>query len=1491
MRSQMSNTGHLANHSRNIRVCLHEGEMMLRHLEKKIQDVNKDVSFLNLQRKAFRLKSFMDEITLFQQQFRSCQDTIQTSLQAFLVSNQVSAEGFRGQEEVPGLGELTGSIRILGQQLVARESVLEAGADNHDPAREAEMASLKKFKSCVQSSATVTSSISSQSTVIADTASIAPSDLCDIFPARPTSRVVAWVTNTSQLDLDAPTRNDSFPVPVIEVYRPQDSESDDGIEVEIMNLHINQGRHELQEGDIASAERHLERGLSRLRKSRSRESNLSMHTDCLEDLTEVYRRQERWSEAKDVINERLALLSRTAMADSTEILDLRLALSDVCIELNELVEARLHAKACVTAYHKQGAKGRLGLEISLRKLIDLCVRDNDAEEEEDYRMILTRLSGPISAPAGASGLPLADFGGEELLSVAVRPHARSARNVAPGIASAPGHHRSASNPERRSSEPVSISRAVSDCQNRNSQSIEDQQQNELLDCNPPLGAVASTESMSTLSPSIQSPTNGAIAPRVKALFVGNAFSGKTSLISRYTKGPNTLASMYEDTKGLTPNLKLCSVDLDGSPVQVELVLWDSPGPKNEDLFINNTKYIADGISCIVLCFDVNEPDLLLDIETMWAPQIRAMFGDRPILLAGTKIDLRDVPRSSGREDAMSQPFKWREGFQLAEKIGASEYVECSAKTGKGVEELITGIVRHALYALLSLSQGNLTHAYDHIPVSEYGSLQLRDIWNDSSIIPNAVKAPNATGSWPILGIDLSEPLLSPPDSEAYGQSNGWSIEVKIAANRTNGDVPREDPDRYAVWNINPFTIDLVGPENAYKAGNISGNYSVCSYTWNAAKDSYTKKDIEQLQQDNNGSCNGWIPEQCIQDLKSKAREVGCSRDKQDWASAPESCTTKLDWPGTSPHNLNFTNNTETDEETSYPKFNLFKWTAGGQFNASDEKETEDSYDQALTSFWPVLLSYNYDDGENRSDYQHGAEKEATSTSVADQEVTDAGAHASIHTSSDEDAELLRLGLESPTKRDIGLLAIIGLGWNICNSWSAIAATLAISVMSGGPVTLLYGIILIFVLGGACALSMAEIASAYPTAGGQYHWTSILAPKRYSRVLSYCCGSVNFLGWIANGAGFIIQMPNIVLSLAPYLDPDHTPETWHIFLVYQAFNFAFTAYNIFLMKRTAWIHDIGFFISLLGFFVITVTCLARSGQKQDSSFVWTAFINETGWSSRGIVFLTGLLNPNFIYSGLDGAIHLAEECTNAASAIPRALISTITIGFVSSFTFSIAMLYSFTDIEPVLASPLPILEIWSQATGSAAAATAFVVILSVCGCFACTGALQTASRLTWSFARDDAIIFSSFLRKTSPRLRVPVNALLVNSALIFVLGCVFLGSSTAFNALVATGLILQQVSFAFPAALALYHRLRGAVAFEQILPRRRFKLPGPVGVVANVLTIALGVIALVFYDFPVVMPATSSNMNYASVVIGVMGLFAVGNWFGHANRNYRGPRID
>lgn len=103
---------------------------------------------------------------------------------------------------------------------------------------------------------------------------------------------------------------------------------------------------------------------------------------------------------------------------------------------------------------------------------------------------------------------------------------------------------------------------------------------------------------------------------------------------------------------------------------------------------------------------------------------------------------------------------------------------------------------------------------------------------------------------------------------------------------------------------------------------------------------------------------------------------------------------------------------------------------------------------------------------------------------------------------EEDARRASLGVPTPaeTVRDVGPIAIIAIGWNISNSWGAVAGSLVFTMASGGPVTLLYGLIVIFVLDGAAAATMAELASVYPTAGGQYHWTSILSPPKWSRLL-------------------------------------------------------------------------------------------------------------------------------------------------------------------------------------------------------------------------------------------------------------------------------------------------------------------------------------------------------------------------------------------------------
>lgn len=167
-----------------------------------------------------------------------------------------------------------------------------------------------------------------------------------------------------------------------------------------------------------------------------------------------------------------------------------------------------------------------------------------------------------------------------------------------------------------------------------------------------------------------------------------------------------------------------------------------------------------------------------------------------------------------------------------------------------------------------------------------------------------------------------------------------------------------------------------------------------------------------------------------------------------------------------------------------------------------------------------------------------------------------------------------------------------------------------------------------------------------------------------------------------------------------------------------------------------------------------------------------------------------------------------------------------------------------------------METWRQGTRSDAAATVFIVLTVFAGFFALNATQQTASRLTWSFARDNALYGSRWLGKIDSRQQVPIAALVFNFLVMFIIGCIYLGSTSAFNAFIGTGLILQHITYAFPAALLMV-RGRSTVWLPE---SRSFRMPSVLGWAANLITVLFAIFVLVFYDFPTALPVTGSNMS-------------------------------
>ncbi|KAF7174567.1 hypothetical protein CNMCM6106_009168 [Aspergillus hiratsukae] len=154
-------------------------------------------------------------------------------------------------------------------------------------------------------------------------------------------------------------------------------------------------------------------------------------------------------------------------------------------------------------------------------------------------------------------------------------------------------------------------------------------------------------------------------------------------------------------------------------------------------------------------------------------------------------------------------------------------------------------------------------------------------------------------------------------------------------------------------------------------------------------------------------------------------------------------------------------------------------------------------------------------------------------------------------------------------------------------------------------------------------------------------------------------------------------------------------------------------------------------------------------------------------------------------------------------------------------------------------------------------------------------MTTSSRMIFALARDSGKPFSPLWTKVHPTLGTPLNALGLTAFLTLCCGCIYLGSSTAFNALGSATVLCFNISYGFPIII---HCLRG----RNQLPRSPWTLSPAIG-----WTVAIGYILLttVLFLFPPSLPVTGRSMNYAVVVIGVVVIISTAYWFVRGRKRF------
>lgn len=302
----------------------------------------------------------------------------------------------------------------------------------------------------------------------------------------------------------------------------------------------------------------------------------------------------------------------------------------------------------------------------------------------------------------------------------------------------------------------------------------------------------------------------------------------------------------------------------------------------------------------------------------------------------------------------------------------------------------------------------------------------------------------------------------------------------------------------------------------------------------------------------------------------------------------------------------------------------------------------------------------------------------------------------------DDDQLAALGHRRELNRSFSPLAMLGLCFAILNSWTALAASLNLALSSGGPTSVIWGLITAGVCNLSLAASLAEFLSAYPTAGGQYHWVAVISWKKWVPILSWITGWINVSGWIALVASGGLLGSQLIIGVISMMNPAYEPQRWHQFLIYIGYNIVAFLINTFLTRILPTITKGALFWSITGFVVISITVLACSSPNYSPpKFVFTEFINETGWPD-GIAWLLGLLQAGLGLTGFDAVAHMIEEIPNAAVEGPKIMIACVGIGVFTGFIFLMVLLFVAGDVQEIINSTSgPMLAILHHATGSKA----------------------------------------------------------------------------------------------------------------------------------------------------------------------------------------------
>ncbi|XXH05286.1 hypothetical protein Hte_011711 [Hypoxylon texense] len=381
----------------------------------------------------------------------------------------------------------------------------------------------------------------------------------------------------------------------------------------------------------------------------------------------------------------------------------------------------------------------------------------------------------------------------------------------------------------------------------------------------------------------------------------------------------------------------------------------------------------------------------------------------------------------------------------------------------------------------------------------------------------------------------------------------------------------------------------------------------------------------------------------------------------------------------------------------------------------------------------------------------------------------------------ENEKLYYMGYEQHMKRGFNFWSMTAFCLTGLGLLPSLGGTIWYSLGYLGLLPMTWGWLVASILIMFQVLSLAEMSSSMPTAGGL---TFKNAPPKAKKVASWITAWCQVMAASLGGASFFMTQADMIQALVVMFNPEFDPTDWQTYLILGHIS------NVFV-----WLGTVTFFVLLIALPIYS----KQSGNYNSAKDMFTSSYNQTSWSNSGLVFLLTFLTPCWCISGYDSAAHLSEETDNASSVVPRAMIISCAGVAVLGYAFNAVLAYAASDIDAIFESPLgqPLGAILVLAMGNGA----FAKLLWICTVLSNFGVVfvnnTAGTRVYFAYARDGALPFSNWLSHVNTVTKTPLNATLALSTVFALVGLISLGSTHALHAFFSGSSLAGATAYLMP----------------------------------------------------------------------------------------------